>query len=218
MKAKKEPDMTMPFTRGLKVIGAAGFALAFCAGATLASPSVGKPAPDFTGVDTKGQKVKLSDLRGKTVILEWTNDGCPYVQKHYRTGNMQALQKELTGEGIVWLSVISSSPGTQGYVKPAEADELTKSRKAAPTTVLLDPKGTIGRLYDAQVTPHMYIIKPDGTLAYKGAIDNKPTTRDGDIKTAKNYVKTALNQIAAGKPVDPAVTRAYGCTVKYPGS
>jgi peroxiredoxin len=207
--------MTMPFIRALKTVAAAGFAVAFCAGTALASPSVGKPAPDFTGVDTGGQQVKLSDFRGKTVVLEWTNDGCPYVRKHYRTGNMQALQKELTGEGIVWLSVISSSPGSQGYVEPAEADKLTTSRDAAPTAVLLDPEGKIGRLYDAKVTPHMYIIKPDGTLAYQGAIDDKPTTRDRDVKTAKNYVKTALNQIAAGKPVDPAVTRAYGCTVKY---
>lgn len=189
--------------------------MAFCAGTALAAPSVGKPAPDFTGVDTRGQQVKLSDFRGKTVVLEWTNDGCPYVRKYYRTGNMQALQKELTGEGIVWLSVISSSPGTQGYVEPAEADKLTTSRDAAPTAVLLDPEGKIGRLYDAKVTPHIYIIKPDGTLAYQGAIDDKPTTRDRDVKTAKNYVKTALNQITAGKPVDPAVTRAYGCTVKY---
>jgi peroxiredoxin len=207
--------MTMPFIRALKTVAAAGFAVAFCAGTALAAPSVGKPAPDFTGVDTGGQQVKLSDFRGKTVVLEWTNDGCPYVRKHYRTGNMQALQKELTGEGIVWLSVISSSPGSQGYVEPAEADKLTTSRDAAPTAVLLDPEGKIGRLYDAKVTPHMYIIKPDGTLAYQGAIDDKPTTRDRDVKTAKNYVKTALNQIAAGKPVDPAVTRAYGCTVKY---
>jgi peroxiredoxin len=207
--------MTMPFIRALKTVAAAGFAVAFCAGTALAAPSVGKPAPDFTGVDTRGQQVKLSDFRGKTVVLEWTNDGCPYVRKHYRTGNMQALQKELTGEGIVWLSVISSSPGSQGYVEPAEADKLTTSRDAAPTAVLLDPEGKIGRLYDAKVTPHMYIIKPDGTLAYQGAIDDKPTTRDRDVKTAKNYVKTALNQIAAGKPVDPAVTRAYGCTVKY---
>jgi peroxiredoxin len=207
--------MTMPFIRALKTVAAAGFAVAFCAGTALAAPSVGKPAPDFTGVDTRGQQVKLSDFRGKTVVLEWTNDRCPYVRKHYRTGNMQALQKELTGEGIVWLSVISSSPGSQGYVEPAEADKLTTSRDAAPTAVLLDPEGKIGRLYDAKVTPHMYIIKPDGTLAYQGAIDDKPTTRDRDVKTAKNYVKTALNQIAAGKPVDPAVTRAYGCTVKY---
>jgi len=207
--------MTLPIIRALKTVATTGFAVAFCAGTALAAPSVGKPAPDFTGVDTRGQQVKLADFRGKTVILEWTNDGCPYVRKHYRTGNMQALQKELTGDGVIWLTVISSSPGTQGYVEPAEADKLTRSRDAAPTAVLLDPEGKIGRLYDAKVTPHMYIIKPDGTLAYQGAIDDKPTTRDRDVKTATNYVKTALNQIAAGKPVDPAVTRAYGCTVKY---
>lgn len=192
-----------------------GLALAIATTSAFASPTVGKEAPDFTAKDTRGKSVKLSDFRGKTVILEWTNDGCPYVKKHYNSGNMQALQKKLTGEGIVWLSVISSAPGTQGYVKGPAADVLTKSRGAAPTAVLLDPKGEIGRLYGAQTTPHMYIIKTDGMLAYKGAIDDKPTTRVSDIKTAKNYVLNALSQISIGKAVDPAVTRAYGCSVKY---
>jgi peroxiredoxin len=194
---------------------ATGLALAIATTSAFASPNVGTTAPDFVAKDSKGNTVKLSDYRGKTVILEWTNDGCPYVQKHYGSGNMQALQKKLTGEGIVWLTVISSAPGTQGYVKGPEADELTRSRGAAPTAVLLDPEGKIGRLYDAQTTPHMYVIKTDGMLAYKGAIDDKPTTRLGDIETAKNYVLNALKQISAGKAVDPAVTRAYGCSVKY---
>jgi peroxiredoxin len=192
-----------------------GLALAIATTSVFASPRVGDKAPDFSAVDSKGKPVKLSDYLGKTVILEWTNDGCPYVKKHYGSGNMQALQKKLTGAGIVWLSVISSAPDTQGYVKGPEADELTKSRGATPTAVLLDPEGSVGRLYGAQTTPHMYIVKPDGVLAYKGAIDDKPTTRRADIKTAKNYVLSALEQISAGKDVDPAVTRAYGCSVKY---
>lgn len=189
--------------------------VAAAAGGAMASPEVGKQAPDFTGTNTKGETVRLSDYRGKTVILEWTNHGCPYVVKHYRTKNLPALQKETTGEGIVWLSVISSAPGTQGHVTPAEADELTQSRNAKPTAVLLDSEGTIGRLYDARTTPHMYVITPDGNLAYKGAIDDRPTTRDDDVEKALNYVRNALQQISNGKAVDPAVTRAYGCSVKY---
>ncbi len=196
-------------------LAAAVIALAMSSATAIASPQVGTAAPDFAGKDTKGNTVKLSDLRGKTVILEWTNHGCPYVQKHYRTKNMQTLQQSTAADGIVWLTVISSSPGTQGYVTPAEADKLTATRGAAPSSVLLDPEGKIGRLYGAQVTPHMYIIKPDGTLAYKGAIDNKPTAQDADVKGALNYVKNALDQLSAGKAVDPAVTRAYGCAVKY---
>lgn len=181
----------------------------------LAAAEVGKPAPDFTGVDSKGNTVKLSDFRGKTVVLEWTNHGCPYVVMHYRTNNMQALQKETTGKGIVWLSVISSAPGRQGHVAGIEADQLTETRGAQPTAVLLDPKGEIGRIYDARTTPHMYVIKPDGTLAYKGAIDDRPSTRDAGVEKALNYVRNALGQMTAGKPVDPAVTRAYGCSIKY---
>lgn len=200
----------------LKPLAAAAVvALALPVAAALAAPEIGKPAPDFTGTDSKGKPVKLSELRGKTVILEWTNHDCPYVQKHYRTKNMQSLQREAREKGIVWLSVISSAPGTQGHVKPAKADELTEARDAAPASVILDPEGKIGRMYDARATPHMYIIKPDGTLAYKGAIDDRPTARDADVKTAINYVKKALGQLEAGKNVDPAVTRAYGCSVKY---
>jgi hypothetical protein len=193
---------------------AACFALAFST-AALAAPEVGKPAPEFTAVDSKGNAVKLSDFRGKTVVLEWTNHGCPYVVMHYRTNNMQSLQEETTGQGIVWLSVISSAPGTQGYVEGIEAEQLTETRGAKPTAVLLDPEGKIGRMYDARTTPHMYVIRPDGTLAYMGAIDDRPSTRDAGVDRALNYVRNALSQIAAGKDVDPAVTRAYGCSVKY---
>jgi len=201
--------------RGLALAAAAALAVGVLGGPGFAAPKIGEAAPEFTGVDTKGKTHSLSEFRGKTVVLEWTNNGCPYVMKHYGTGNMQALQKETTGNGIVWLTIISSAPGTQGHVSPAEADGLTASRSAAPTAVLLDADGKIGRLYDARTTPHMFVITPEGKLVYAGAIDDKPTTSNEDVKTAVNYVRNALAQLAAGKPVDPALTRAYGCSVKY---
>jgi peroxiredoxin len=176
---------------------------------------VGKPAPDFSGTDSNGNMVKLGDYRGRTVVLEWTNHGCPYVGKHYGTGNMQALQRQAKEKGIVWLSVISSAPGRQGHVSPQKANELTVSRKAAPAAVILDPQGTIGRAYEATATPHMYVIDKDGVLQYKGAIDDKPTANHEDVKTATNYVRVALAAVAAGKAPDPRATRAYGCSVKY---
>jgi peroxiredoxin len=205
--------MVLQTTR--KLVTAACLALVVGAVPATAAPQVGQPAPDFTGVDTKGKTHALKDLRGKTVILEWTNDGCPYVQKHYGSGNMQKLQKDTTADGVVWLTVASSAPGTQGNLAPAEHDALMKKRDAAPTAVLVDEDGTIGHAYGAQTTPHMYIITPDGKLAYKGAIDDKPTADKVDIDGAQNYVRNALEQIGAGKPVDPSVTRAYGCSVKY---
>lgn len=181
----------------------------------LAAVGVGKPAPDFTGVDSNGQSHRLSDFKGKTVVLEWTNHDCPFVVKHYSTGNMQALQREATGDGIVWLSIISSAPGKQGHVSPEQANELTASRKAAPSAVILDTSGDIGRLYGAKTTPHMYVIDGSGTLVYMGGIDDRPSSRKGDIEGANNYVRTALNELAAGKPVTDASTRPYGCSVKY---
>jgi peroxiredoxin len=190
----------------------AGFLMAATA---QAAPQVNKAAPDFAAVDSNGKPVKLSDYRGKIVVLEWTNDGCPYVQKHYSSGNMQKLQKDETAKGIVWLTIISSAPGEQGYVEGTEANELTKSRGAAPSAVLLDPDGKIGHLYDARTTPHMYIVNGEGTLVYMGGIDNKATTSLADLKTAKNYVRAALDEVMAGKPVGDAITRPYGCSVKY---
>ncbi len=188
---------------------------AITASGAVAAPEIGKSAPDFVGVDSAGNKIRLSDYRGKTVVLEWTNHDCPYVRKHYSTGNMQAIQRKAASSDVIWFSVISSAPGRQGHVDAITADDLTKSRNAAPTAVLLDPNGKIGRLYKARTTPHMFIVKPDGTLAYKGAIDSKRSSRRSDVKRAKNYVTNALGQMAAGKEVDPAVTRAYGCSVKY---
>ncbi len=180
-----------------------------------AAPETGKPAPDFTATASSGKTVKLSDFKGKTVVLEWTNDGCPYVKKHYGSGNMQSLQKQAAADGVVWLTVISSAKGEQGYVNGPEADKLTASRGAAPAAVLLDPQGTIGHLYKAETTPHMFIADKSGTLVYMGGIDDKPDTDPAAIKGAKNYVRQALDELKAGKPVSQAVTRAYGCSVKY---
>ena len=180
-----------------------------------AAPKTGIAAPAFTASATTGKPLSLADQRGKIVVLEWTNHECPYVRKHYETGNMQALQKEATGQGVVWLTIISSAPGTQGFVSAGEADQLTTSRQAAPTAVLLDPTGAVGKMYGATNTPHMYVIDKVGTLMYAGAIDDRPTTRRSDVQGAQNYVREALQAVAAGQPVKTPVTRAYGCTVKY---
>jgi len=180
-----------------------------------AAPKTGVAAPAFTASATTGKAVSLADQRGKIVVLEWTNHECPYVLKHYETSNMQALQKEATGQGVVWLTIISSAPGTQGFVSAAEADQLTASRRAAPTSVLLDPTGAVGKMYGATNTPHMYVIDKAGTLMDAGAIDDRPTTRRSDVQGAQNYVREALQAVAAGQPVKTPITRAYGCTVKY---
>jgi peroxiredoxin len=177
--------------------------------------SSGSQAPDFKGTDSNGITHTLSQYRGKYVVLEWANSGCPYDQKHYRSGNMESLQKEWTSKGVVWLSVISSAPGEQGNVSPAEENQYLKTMKAAPTAVLLDPEGAIARLYQAKTTPHMFVIDPTGKLIYQGAIDDKPTTDLADVKTARNYLNDALNAAMAGKPVATASTRPYGCSVKY---
>jgi peroxiredoxin len=176
---------------------------------------IGAPAPNFTAVDSNGKNHNLSDFKGKTVVLEWTNHDCPFVKKHYETNNMQKLQKSATTQGVVWLSIISSAPGQQGFVNGAKANELTKSRNAAPTAVILDPDGKLGRLYGARTTPHMFVIAPNGNLAYMGAIDDKPSVNKDDVATAKNFVAEALSAIKAGKPVAIPTTQPYGCSVKY---
>ncbi len=175
----------------------------------------GEPAPDFTATDTYGRTHRLSDYRGKFVVLEWQNRGCPYTRKHYETGNMQRLQKQWTARGVVWLTIISSAPGKQGYMTAEEANQYFAQMGAAPTAVLLDPQGTVGHLYDARTTPEIYIIDPKGVLIYQGAIDDKPTTNPEDIKTARNYVDLVLGQAMAGQPVTISATRPYGCSVKY---
>jgi peroxiredoxin len=185
------------------------------AAASAESPRIGAPAPDFSSRDSNGRPVSLADYKGKTVVLEWTNDGCPFVRKHYNGRAMQALQAKWTGQGVVWLSVISSAPGEQGFATPEQANRLTADRGAAPTAVLLDPQGKVGRAYGAQVTPQMFVIRPDGVLAYMGGIDDKPSTRLEDLKTARNFVDAALTELSAGKPVAVTTARAYGCSVKY---
>ena len=189
--------------------------LAVAPRAVLAAPRMCAPAPDFTAMDSNGQAVRLSALRGRLVVLEWTNDGCPFVQKWYRTGAMQALQRDAAGLGAVWLSVISSAPGEQGAADGPRANGLTRTRNAAPAHVLLDPRGDLGRMYDAQVTPHVFIAGPDGMLGYMGGADSIASTRDEDLARAKPYVRDALAAMAAGRPAPDPVTRAYGCTVKY---
>ncbi|CAI8159352.1 MAG: Uncharacterised protein [Pseudidiomarina mangrovi] len=180
-----------------------------------ASPEIGQPAPAFTVIDSKGITHSLSDFAGKTVVLEWTNHDCPFVKKHYETDNMQSLQREMTGQDVVWLSVISSAPGTQGFVSPAQADQLTADRNAAPTAVLLDSDGVMGRAYDARVTPHMYVIDSSGVLRYAGGIDSLPTAKHEDVAKADPYFATAARAVVAGQPVERSVSRPYGCTVKY---
>jgi thioredoxin-related protein len=176
---------------------------------------VGDPAPGFTAVDSNGKQQHLSDYKGKYVVLEWHNQGCPYTKKHYASGNMQRLQKEWTAKGVVWLTVISSAPGTQGFVTPSQENEYLQTMKAAPTAVLMDMGGSLGHLYGAKTTPHMFIIDPNGTLIYNGAIDDHPTSDQSDIANSKNYVSMALQQAMGGKPVAEAATRPYGCSVKY---
>jgi peroxiredoxin len=188
------------------------FTLATTAGAAL---QIGEPAPEFTGIDTRDNSHALSDFRGKPVILEWTNHDCPYVRKHYNSGNMQQQQQAATDQGAVWLSIISSAPGKQGHVTPAQADALTVQRNAAPSAVILDEKGDIGRLYGAKTTPHMYIIDADGKLAYMGGIDSIGSSNPADIEKAIQYVPAALTQVMNGEPVASSVTRPYGCSVKY---
>ena len=180
-----------------------------------AQARIGNPAPGFTLTDSNGRAVSLADFKGKTVVLEWTNHECPYVGKHYRGNNMQALQKKWTGQGVVWLSMISSAPGKEGHVSPQQANRLTADRGAAPSAVLFDPTGKVGHAYGARATPQMYVINGEGALVYTGGIDDQPSARLDDLKTAKNFVDQALNEIAQGKPVSVTNSRAYGCSIKY---
>lgn len=192
--------------------------IALCLGSAsyaFAIPSVDKPAPDFTAMTASGEKVSLHDYKGKTVVLEWTNADCPFVKKHYGSGNMQAMQEKYTKDDTVWLSVVSSAEGKQGFVTPEEAKKLTKERDAMPTDIVLDPKGEVGKLYGAKTTPHMYVIDPKGTLRYMGAIDSIRSADPADIPKATNYVEQAMMELASGKKVSEPVTQAYGCSVKY---
>lgn len=214
--------------RNLSLAAGMATAIALTAGSLIAStgtaaaddvaaPAIGETAPGFTGVDSNGETVSLSDFDGKTVVLEWTNADCPFVKKHYDESvkNMQGLQTDAAADDIVWISVISSAPGKQGHVDGATANELTTSRGAAPTHVILDETGEIGRTYEAKTTPHMFVIKDDKSLAYMGAIDSKKSANPADIATSTNYVTAALDSIEAGTPVETTSSKPYGCSVKY---
>jgi hypothetical protein len=183
--------------------------------ALYAAATVGQPAPDFSVRDSNGKLHKLSDYKGKFVVLEWHNQGCPYVKKHYGSGNMQRLQKEWTGKGVAWLTILSSASGKQGFVSAQEENSFIKESGASPTAALLDPSGNIGQLYAAKTTPHMIVIDPQGTIVYNGAIDDKPTADPADLQGATNYVNAALSAAMAGKPVSVSTTKPYGCSVKY---
>lgn len=176
---------------------------------------VGQPAPEFSLADASGKTQTLAANKGKFVVLEWFNPECPFVRKHYGTGNMQALQKEATQNGVVWFSIDSSAAGKQGHLTAAQALVFQQEENNAATAVLLDPDGAVGRLYGAKTTPNMFVVNPEGVLIYAGAIDDKPSTDPDDVKTAVNYVRQALYEAMAGKPVSVAKTKSYGCSIKY---
>jgi peroxiredoxin len=197
------------------LLGSVALSLLPTAALALGSPELGKPAPTFIASDSNGKSWSLADLKGKVVVLETTNHDCPYVGKHYRSGNMQTQQREAAARGVVWLTVAASAPGEEGYVTADQANKLTVSRHAAPAAVLLDPRSKIARAYGATVTPHMYIIDAAGVLVYKGGIDSIPSADVDDIPRAEQYVRVALGEVLAGKPVKDASTRPYGCSLKY---
>ena len=198
----------------MRRLAIAALALAFAVPA-VAEVAVGKPAPDFTLTDTSGKQVRLSDQKGKFVVLEWVNPECPYVQKHYNSANMPNLQKEFAAKNVAWLAINSTREGHSEFKSPADMNAWMKKTGGAPSATLLDRDSKVGRMYGAVTTPHMYVIDPKGTLVYVGAIDDKRSTRLEDVKTAKNYVRAALGETMSGKPVSQASTTPYGCTVKY---
>jgi peroxiredoxin len=187
----------------------------FALSATAMAATVGQPAPAFTITDTAGKTVNLSDFKGKTVVLEWVNPDCPFVVKHYSSANMQGTQKEASTKGVVWLAVNSTSRDHQDFKTPAAMAQWMQTQKASATATLMDPDGKVGKAYGARTTPHMYVVDPAGTLVYAGGIDSKPSANPADIPSATNYVKAALADMAAGKPISNANTKPYGCSVKY---
>lgn len=190
-------------------------ALVMISGPALAEAVVGEAAPAFTASDVHQKAFTLSDHKGKIVVLEWSNHECPFVLKHYSSGNMQALQKEARADGVEWITILSSAPGRQGHVSDKEAISIAAERGAEPTTIIRDEDGKIGKLYGAKTTPHMFVIDQEGTLVYAGAIDDNSSPRASTIEGAKNYVRAALQSLKAGTPIEPAQTQSYGCSVKY---
>jgi peroxiredoxin len=191
------------------------FSIAMMPYAAVGQAVVGSSAPRFTATDSRGQSHSLDQYRGKYVVLEWHNQGCPYTKKHYESGNMQSLQKEWTAKGVVWFTVISSAPGQQGYVTDTQENSYLVQMRADPTAVLMDPGGKLGHLYGAKTTPEMYVIDPEGKLIYEGAIDDHATPDPSDIKSSDNYLTDALTQAMNGKAILKSYTRPYGCSVKY---
>ena len=191
------------------------FAALLFAAATAHAGTVGKPAPEFTLNDVSGKAVKLADFRGRYVVLEWVNPECPYVEKHYGSANMQGLQKDYTAQKVAWLTINSTREGHSEYYPPQKMAGWMKEMNAAPSATLLDPTGKVGRAYNARTTPHMYIIDPKGQLVYAGGIDDKRSTSQSDVKIAKNYVRAAMGEALAGKPISSASTSPYGCSIKY---
>ena len=201
--------LTAALVSGLVLLGAAPMA------AAQSQATVGEAAPSFTLPDTDGETHSLADFEGQYVVLEWLNFECPFVGKHYGSGNMQQLQETYTDEGVVWLSIVSSAEGRQGYYPPEEMKAQKQKHNGDMNAILMDPSGEVGKTYGATVTPHMYIINPEGELIYKGGIDDKPTTDEADIEGATNYVRNALTQAMNGEEVSPKTAQPYGCTVKY---
>jgi alkyl hydroperoxide reductase subunit AhpC len=195
------------------VLGALFAGLSVTQAAT--GPEIGKPAPDFTLQSSQGKPVTLSSFQGKYVVLEWTNPDCPFVHKHYDSGNMQRLQRTYTEKGVIWLAINSAAEGKEGYTTAQQAEEKRVAQKSQATAILLDPQGKVGKLYQAKTTPHMFVINPVGKVIYMGAIDDRPTVDVADIPGAKNYVARVLDQSMEGKTVTDPVTKPYGCSVKY---
>ncbi|UTW57384.1 redoxin domain-containing protein [Kordiimonas sp. SCSIO 12603] len=191
------------------------FILASMTSPIMAQPVVGEKAPAFIGLKSNGDTINLEDLKGSYVVLEWTNHECPYVKKHYNSGNMQKTQESLTSQGVHWISVISSAPGKQGHVSASEATEIATKRGSYATSIVLDPSGEIGRAYRAKTTPQMVLIDPEGDILYQGAIDNKPSARISSLEGASNYLLTAWNEVRNGEQVSVRETKPYGCTIKY---
>lgn len=205
----------LPFHRPLLWLSCAVVLLAAGVQHAQASATPGQPAPDFKAVDIQGKPQNLADLKGKYVVLEWFNSECPFVRKHYVSGNLPTLQKKYTDKGVVWLAVNSTNPSHGDYRDAKASQTILRDWKGVPSALLLDSDGSIGRAYGAKTTPHMYVIDPKGTLVYAGGIDDKRSTNPEDVKTARNYVAAALDEALAGKPVTTASATPYGCSVKY---